>query len=79
MQVLSVPLESTLAAASQWKKDFKPGFPILFDPKMTIVNAYGVEGLPTNIAIDRNGKIVQVLVGGDSAALEAVVKRMAKK
>ena len=79
VQVISVPLERDRAAAAQWKKDFKPGFPILYDPKMTISQAYEVEAIPLNVAIDRNGKVVKVIEGADTAALDAVVKQMAKK
>ena len=79
VQVIAIPLERDRAAAGQWKKDFKVAFPILFDPKMNIANAYEVEGIPLNIAIDRNGKVVKVIEGYNPAALDAAVKQIATK
>ena len=79
VQVIAIPMERDRAAAGQWKKDFKVGFPILFDPKMNIANAYEVEGIPLNIAIDRNGKVVKVVEGYNTAALDAAVKQISAK
>ena len=77
--MIAVPLETDKAAAGLWKKEFKAGFPILFDPKMTIMKAYDVEGIPVNVAIDRNGRVVKVIEGANTAALDAVVRQMAAK
>lgn len=79
IQVIAVPLESQRAAAGLWKKEFKVGFPILFDPKMKIAEDYGVEGAPHNVVIDRNGKVVQVILGANTRALDAAVKRLATR
>ncbi len=79
VQVISIPLERDRAAAGQWKKEFKVGFPILFDPKMNIARAYGVEAIPLNVAIDKNGKVVKVIEGANVAALDAAVKQIATK
>ena len=77
MQVIAVPLERDRAAAGLWKKQFKAGFPFVFDPKMTIAKAYGVEGIPVNVAIDRNGRVLKVIEGADTEALEAVARQLA--
>ena len=79
VQVIAVPLERDKTAAGQWKKEFKVGFPILFDPTMKIANAYEVEGIPLNVAIDRNGKVVQIVEGYNPAILDAAVKKIAAK
>lgn len=77
--MIAVPLETDKRAAGLWKREFKAGFPILFDPKMTIMKAYGVEGIPVNVAIDRNGKVVRVIEGADPKALDAAVKQLVAK
>jgi len=41
-----------------------PGFPILFDADGAVAERYGVQGLPTTVIIDRQGRIVYRAVGG---------------
>ena len=79
VQVIAVPLERERPAAAQWKKDFKASFPFVYDPQMKIMESYGIEGIPANIVIDRNGKVVKVIEGLDAAGLDAAVKRVARK
>ncbi len=46
---------------------------------MNIARAYGVEAIPLNVAIDKNGKVVKVIEGANAAALDAAVKQIATK
>jgi thiol-disulfide isomerase/thioredoxin len=41
-----------------------PGFPILFDTDGAVAERYSVQGLPTTVIIDRQGRIVYRAVGG---------------
>ena len=41
-----------------------PSFPILFDPKSEISEAFGVKGLPTSFIVDKQGQVVFRAVGG---------------
>ena len=41
-----------------------PGFPILFDQEGVVAEQYGIQGLPTTVIIDRQGRIVYRAVGG---------------
>ncbi len=77
--MISVPLEEERAAAGEWRKEFEVAFPVVFDPKRKIGEDYGIVSIPTNFAIDRNGKVVRILVGNDPDALDAVVKQLAAK
>jgi peroxiredoxin len=77
MQVIAVPLESDRDEAGQWAKEFKASFPVVFDPKQKIAEGYGVQAIPFNVAIDRDGKVVKTIVGADTDALDAVVKQLA--
>ena len=79
VQIVSVPLEKDRAAAGQWRKDFKAAFPFVYDPQMKIAQAYEVEGIPFNVAIDRNGRVTQVILGANTQVLEAAVRRLAAK
>jgi len=77
--VIAVPQEAKLADAAKWKKEFKAGFPFVYDPKGAIAEAYGVEAMPFNVVIDRNGKVTKVILGADTAALDAAIKKVARK
>ena len=72
-------LDQSRAAAAKWKEEFKAPFPVLFDPRMTIAQAYGVEGIPFNVVIDRKGKLVQIIEGADTKALDTAVKQVAAR
>ena len=74
-----MPQERTRDAAAKWKKEFKAPFPILFDPKGVIGEKYQLEVMPLNVAIDKNGKVISVIEGVDTAALDAAVKKIAAK
>jgi thiol-disulfide isomerase/thioredoxin len=41
-----------------------PTFPILFDQEGVVAEQYGIQGLPTTVIIDRQGRIVYRAVGG---------------
>lgn len=74
-----MPLEADRDEAAAWSKEFKVAFPVLFDPQRKIAQAYGVNQPPVNVAIDRDGKVVNVLVGLDLDALDSVANALAGK
>jgi thiol-disulfide isomerase/thioredoxin len=41
-----------------------PTFPILFDPKSEVAQAFGVKGLPTSFLLDKEGRVVYRAIGG---------------
>ena len=43
--------------------DGKHTFPVVYDEGYSTAQQYGVEGIPTRVVIDRNGKIQFVSVG----------------
>ena len=43
------------------------------DGKTEIYKLFGVEAQPTNIVIDRKGKVVKVIEGADLPTLEAAI------
>lgn len=48
---------------------------MLHDPKSGVFNKFGVEGWPTNIVIDRKGKVVYAESGGELKDIEAAVTK----
>jgi hypothetical protein len=56
--------------AKQWRGKSLP-FPILLDATATTVRAYGIQGYPTLLLIDPDGRIVK---GGNEATLAAKLR-----
>jgi len=77
VQVISVSLEAEREDAGQWAKEFHVAFPVIFDPQRKIAQAYEVQAIPFNVAIDRDGKVVDVIIGADREAMDAVVAKLA--
>ncbi len=44
--------------------DVFPSFPILFDQQGSVAEAYDIQGLPTTLIIDQQGRVVYRAVGG---------------
>ena len=67
--------------ARRFARRFDLTFPIVFDgPGDVAADRYGVTGFPETFVIDREGKVVEVFVGGinaeeDRARLRAAVNR----
>jgi thioredoxin-like negative regulator of GroEL len=75
--VVSVSLESVRKNAGRWSKEFHVAFPVIYDPEHKIAEAYNVQGIPFNVAIDREGKIVDVFSGARPEVIDAVVAKLA--
>lgn len=58
-------------------KKVKPSFTVLHDPTLVAQKAFGVEGIPMNVALDRTGKII-ALAGGDEEELKRAMAALAK-
>ena len=73
-------LDRDRKAADKFNAAQKAKFPIVSDPKFKAAEAYGIKGIPTNVAIDKNGTVVGVVVGSDEGKIkEAVAKAVPKK
>ena len=56
--------QDDLARAAQFARDEGLTFPLLSDPDGSISRLYRVQAMPTSFFIDRQGKIVRVVIGG---------------
>jgi len=54
--VIAINVDEDHQLAEDFLKEFKPSFPIVFDPKGKLAEKFGVEGMPTSFIIDRTGK-----------------------
>ena len=55
----------------------KPSFTVVHDAREAAKRAFGVEGIPMNVALDASGRIIAV-AGGDAGELERAVATLAK-
>ena len=56
-----------------------PTFPILFDRKSEISEAFGVKGLPTSVVVDKQGRVVLRAIGGrefDHPEMERAIRAL---
>ncbi len=74
-----------LKKAKEFVQKHKVTYPVTYDPNQEskVANAYGVEGLPTNIVIGRDGRVRDWQFGFDAKrlrkAIEAALKEPAPK
>jgi hypothetical protein len=81
IRVISISIDDgaadSKAAIKSFLKKAKPSFTVLHDPKAVSQQAFGVVGIPMNVALDASGKIVAT-AGGDAAALDRAVATLAR-
>jgi hypothetical protein len=78
--VISISVDEGLAARPEilkFIKKAKPSFTVLHDPTLVAQKAFGVEGIPMNVALDRTGKII-ALAGGDEEELKHAMAALAR-
>lgn len=73
--VVSVSNDQTAKEAGAFKKEIKATFPVLHDPKNVVYEKFGVSLVPSNVVVDRSGKVVHVQESADAAKLDAAVRR----
>ncbi|WP_044896472.1 thiol-disulfide oxidoreductase ResA [Bacillus alveayuensis] len=63
VEVLAINVGESNIAVENFKDQYGLTFPILLDKKMEVLNAYGVDPLPTTFLIDKDGKVVKIITG----------------
>lgn len=63
VEVLAVNVGESNIAVENFAKEYGLTFPILLDKKLEVLNAYGVDPLPTTFLIDKNGNVVKIITG----------------
>lgn len=80
--LLGVNVENDSAAAQAWLKGVPVTFPILFDRKNEVAERFGVEGMPSTVFVDREGKVRYVHRGykpGDEAKYADMIRSLVKE
>jgi len=77
--VISVSFDEDPKEAGAFAKEVKATFPVVHDTKTALFEKFRVEPIPSNVVIDRKGKVVAAIEGADVDAIEkAVIKALGK-
>ena len=80
--LLGVNVEPDPAAASAWLKSVTVTFPILFDTRNAVAESFGVQGMPSSVFVDREGRVRYVHRGyksGDEAQYADLIRSLVKE
>lgn len=61
--VVGVNVDNERAAAMKFLEKYPAHFPLVFDPEGKVAAEYHLEGMPSAVILDRNGKVVHRHVG----------------
>ena len=61
--------------AGAFAKEVKATFPVVQDTKMAVFEKFKIEPIPSNVVVDRKGKVVAAVEGADLPALEAAITK----
>jgi peroxiredoxin len=70
---VSISNDQTREDAGLFAKQVKATFPVVHDAKNQIHTQYGVDAHPTNIVVNKQGKIARVIEGADVPAIQAAI------
>ena len=70
------PGTDPFAKAREFQQKHSLTYPILVDADGKTKEALAVSGLPTNVLIDREGKIRAIVVGFDSEQIEKTLREL---
>ena len=75
MAFVGVDVNDKLADAKGFVAKYGLPYPVVYDAQGQIAQRYGVDGIPTTMFFDKNGKQVDVVVGAtDRAGFEERLK-----
>jgi peroxiredoxin len=80
--LLGVNVEPDRGAAQAWLANVPVSFPILFDQQNAVAAEFGVQGMPSSVFIDREGKVRYVHQGyrsGDEAKYADMIRSLVKE
>jgi len=80
--LLGVNVEPDSAAAAAWLKGVSVTFPILYDTRNSVAESFGVQGMPSSVFVDREGRVRYVHRGykaGDEAQYADLIRSLVKE
>jgi len=73
--VISVSPDEDVSEAGAFAKEIRATFPVVHDQKGQVFEKFGVLGLPANVVIGRDGKVVATIEGVNRKQLDAAVEK----
>jgi tetratricopeptide (TPR) repeat protein/peroxiredoxin len=73
--VLAVDVDEPLDTVAEYIQKEKFTFPVLLGKDTGVVERYSVSGYPTTLAIDKNGLVVDAMVGSNSGGLRPMIEK----
>jgi thiol-disulfide isomerase/thioredoxin len=61
--VVGINVDNERASADRFLAKYPAHFPLVFDPKGRIAGGYRLEGMPSSVILDRDGKVVHRHIG----------------
>lgn len=61
--IVGVDINDQRSDARNFVRRYRVGYPVAFDPGLTVAHRFGVVGVPTTFVIDRRGRIAGRLLG----------------
>jgi thiol-disulfide isomerase/thioredoxin len=80
--LVGVNVEPDSAAATKWLSNVPVSFPVLFDTGNSVAERFGVEGMPSSVFVDREGRVRHVHRGyrpGDEAQYADLIRSLVKE
>ena len=80
--LLGVNVEPDSAPATAWLEKVPVSFPILFDTQNAVAERFGVQGMPSSVFVDREGRVRHVHRGykpGDEAQYADMIRSLVKE
>lgn len=78
-EVIAVNLDKKRETADEFLKKAEPNFQIVFDPEGKLAEQYELQGMPTTVLFDREGKMRKTHIGyreGDRETLATEIEAL---
>ena len=81
LNVIGVNYNDNLEQVKSFRKEFKLTMPLVLGGggDKGLSKVYGVKGFPTNYVLDKNGKVVAQIIGGDMDAIREALAKLGVK
>jgi peroxiredoxin len=71
--------EDPFRMAKAFQEQHKLTYPVLVDADGKVGEAFGVQGLPANVIIDREGKVHAIVTGFDPVEIDKALRELGAK
>ena len=81
VNVIGINLNDTTEAIQKFRKEFKLTMPLVMSGEGddAVTKKYGVMVYPTNLVLDKEGKVVARIIGGDMKAIKEALGKAGVK